>query len=306
MGWDKATLTGLPGRCLAMAKRQPKVTASVSILIAVVTLGLVAVPFLAPQRSDAQSPPGDTASALDDVDECDLLAAHPSDSERVAEGVADDAIVPRLAIKACEAAVKRSPNEARFIFQLGRALLAGKRRQEAVQKFEQVAQRDYAAGLAYLGDAYQFGYGVKADAQKALEAYRKAVERGFEPAQGQIEMLTFQPEKYLTDIPALLFRGEVASLTDATRQPMNVYLYGFVTTLAQECHSLLPPIAMRQVLVRRYPSGWTPEADVTVDVMRTGPAGEFDAKAFVQRHGCDGPIAKEMGERLATLLAQRQ
>src|SRR6202023_83825 len=48
-------------------------------------------------------------SVLDDVDECDSLAAHPSDPERLADGVADDAIVPKLAVAACEAAVKRSP-----------------------------------------------------------------------------------------------------------------------------------------------------------------------------------------------------
>lgn len=305
MAWGKATIAGLMGRWLAAAKRQPKVAASVSILVMALVLGLVAAPFLVGQRSDAQAQPTDVpASALDDVDECDLLAAHPSDTERVAEGVADDAIVPRLAIKACEAAVKRSPNEARYVFQLGRALLAAKRRQEAVQRFEQVAQRDYAAGLAYLGDAYQFGYGVKADTAKALDAYRKAVERGFEPAEGQIEMLTFAPDKFMTPIPGLLFRGEIASLTDPNNQPVNVYLYEFATNLAQECKSLLPPTALFHALRRRYPNEWTPDSDASVNVMRTGPAGDYDAHAFVQRHGCDGPIAREMGDRLNRLLVQ--
>ncbi len=306
MAKGKTIIAGLAERWLAVAKRQPQLVASASILIFALVLGLAAMPFLVGQRSDANAQSTDAfASALDDVDECDLLAAHPSDPERVADGIADDAIVPRLAVRACEVAVKRSPNEARFTFQLGRALLAAKRREEAAQHLERAAQRDYAAGLAYLGDAYQFGYGVKADSKRALEAYRKALARGFEPAEGQIEMLTFQADKYMTPIPSVLFQGDMSSLISTSDQAINVYLYGFVATLAQECQSLLPPPVMLHALRRRYPDNWQPESDVHFNVMRIGPAGEYDARAFVQRHGCDGPIAREMGSRVVRLLVPR-
>lgn len=235
---------------------------------------------------------------FDDVDECDLLAAHPNDPERLAEGVADDQIVPRLALRACEAALRRQPNEARFVFQMGRALLAADRRQQAAQQFERAAQLNYGAGLAYLGDAFQFGHGVTANAARALELYRRAVERGFKPAEGQIEMLTFDPARFTNQLPTLLFQGETAALADTSRQPINVYLFGFVSTLVQECQALLPPAVMIPLLVRRYPENWTPEADVRFDVMRFAPAAEFDARAFVRRHGCDGPVAREMAGRI--------
>lgn len=283
---------------LAGGRRHRRIVYALTLCLA----GLIATPVSAQQRPATTPAADNTASAFDEVDECDLLAAHPSDPERVAEGVADDAIVPRLALRACEAAVKRAPEEARFSFQFGRALLAADRRPAAAQQFERAAQRNHAAALAYLGDAYQFGHGVTADAARALDAYRKSSERGFKPAEAQIEMLTFDPARFITPIPTWLYQGEVTELSDLTRQPINIYLYGFVTTLAQDCQSLFPPAVMSRVLMRRYPEGWTPEADVSVEVMRVGPAGEYDARAFIRRHGCDGPVARDMAGQITRLL----
>lgn len=277
----------------------------------VLLLGLAAsTAAFAQARPGAAQPaappsPDPDASVFEDVDECDLLAAHPNDPERLAEGVADDQIIPRLAMRACEAALRRQPNEARFVFQLGRALLAADRRQQAAQQFERAAQLNYGAGLAYLGDAFQFGHGVTANAARALELYRRALERGFKPAEGQIEMLTFDPARFTNELPALLFRGETAPFADATSPAStlySVYLFGFVSTLVQECQALLPPAVMFPLLIRRYPDGWTPEVDVRFDVMRAGPAAEFDARAFVRRHGCDGPVAREMAGRITRFL----
>ena len=120
------------------------------------------------------------------VRDCDILAAHPADPERMADGTADNQIVPRLAILACENAIELDADEPRFIFQLGRALLAIGREDEAFVLFLEVSEADYAAAWAYLGDAYQFGLGTSVDGQKAYQAYQKALELGFLEAEAQI------------------------------------------------------------------------------------------------------------------------
>ena len=85
---------------------------------------------------------------FNDVDECDLLAAHPADPERLADGVADGTLVPRLAVKACEAAVKQNSKELRFAYQLGRAYLAANRKDNAAEQFKRAADGNYAAAFA--------------------------------------------------------------------------------------------------------------------------------------------------------------
>ena len=90
-------------------------------------------------------------SVFDDVDECDVLAAHPADPERLADGVADGALVPRLAVKACEAAVKQNPNELRFAYQLGRAYLAANRKDNAAEQFKRAADGNYCGRLRGAG-----------------------------------------------------------------------------------------------------------------------------------------------------------
>src|SRR5688572_17258517 len=85
------------------------------------------------------------------VTECDLLAAHPADPQRMSDGVSDDEIVPRLAITACQAAMKKAPNDPRHAFHMGRAQLALGRKAEAKTYFDAAAKQNYAAAFAYLG-----------------------------------------------------------------------------------------------------------------------------------------------------------
>ena len=59
---------------------------------------------------------------------CDQAAASPLDNNRPAgvAGVAPDKIDPKIAIPACDAALKASPDNYRMMFQLGRAYGAAK------------------------------------------------------------------------------------------------------------------------------------------------------------------------------------
>lgn len=55
------------------------------------------------------------------VTECDRLTAHPSDPERVSEGVTQDAMDKSAAIEACLEALANDPDNPRLNYQLARA-----------------------------------------------------------------------------------------------------------------------------------------------------------------------------------------
>lgn len=104
---------------------------------------------------------------------CDRLAAHPADSERIVEGVAWDLMNGREAVRACEDAVKLYPQELRFQYQLGRALLRAKRRDEGLPYLFDVAEKGYLAAFANIGGTYQFDLGNLAE---ALKWYRRGAD----------------------------------------------------------------------------------------------------------------------------------
>ncbi|WP_282609187.1 caspase family protein [Pelagibius sp. Alg239-R121] len=107
------------------------------------------------------------------VSACDRLAAHPADSQRVVEGVAWDLMDGRAAVRACEDAVKLHPQELRFQYQLGRALLRAKRRDEGLPYLFDVAEKGYLAAFANIGGTYQFDLGNLAE---ALKWYRRGAD----------------------------------------------------------------------------------------------------------------------------------
>lgn len=73
--------------------------------------------------------PGEIVSGLEaradsdpgSIDACDWEAAHPSDPDRVGPGLGSGEVDTARAIAACQAAVERHPDTARFHYQLGRA-----------------------------------------------------------------------------------------------------------------------------------------------------------------------------------------
>ena len=57
------------------------------------------------------------------VHDCDREVAHPSDPDKVVEGVGSGEVVTHRAIPACRRAVAEFPDVARFHYQLGRAIV---------------------------------------------------------------------------------------------------------------------------------------------------------------------------------------
>lgn len=121
--------------------------------------------------------PGGQAGA-NDLDNCDLLAGHPTDPQRVHAGVAYQLLRPAVAIPACREALSREPDNPRFLTQLARALEKAGEYEEAVELNLAALNMDYLGAFHNLGNLYRKGAGVPRDQEKAFELFEYAAERG--------------------------------------------------------------------------------------------------------------------------------
>jgi TPR repeat protein len=279
----KQQMTSAPGRCLG----------SLLLLLALTVY------------ANAQGGPEPS------VEECDLLAAHPNDPQRMAEGTPDDRIVPRLAIRMCEEAAKAAPAEPRFAFQLGRAFLAAGRVEQAITQFRLAANAGHGAAWAYLGDAYQLGQGVTQSSAEAFAAYQKALGAGFSRAQTLIDQLSFDRSMYASPVVDDLFNGRhqeirarMISGPEAERWPERAYFFALTQKLVAECGRILSPDVVPRLYNLRFGSGWTNETDARVTMTIYAAVGEYDAEGFVRRHGCEGPAAKQIFNSIVQHLRQ--
>lgn len=118
---------------------------------------------------------GNAGAAEPPMTECDQLAAHPSDTQRVGPGVQIDLMDWRNAIRACGDALKTYPNTARFQYQLGRALMRGDRRDEALPYLVQAADNGHLAAFANIGNLYAVGLRNPSEGARWL---KRGVDRG--------------------------------------------------------------------------------------------------------------------------------
>ena len=78
-----------------------------------------------------------------DVTECDRLASHPEDPDRVTPAVETKDLKFEPAIKACEADLAKDPGNARLHYLLGRLLFYNNQNERAVQEVRQSADKGY-------------------------------------------------------------------------------------------------------------------------------------------------------------------
>ncbi len=157
--------------------------------------------------------------------DCDRFGASPLDPNAVVEGVAFKDIDTEKALAACEQATRQFPNEARFHFQLGRALTMAKRNRESIFAYRRALalHPTYAVAMTNLGIVYQQppvedaeasiewltraadlempiaafnlgtkyarGLGVEQDVALAARWLEKAASQGFTPAKTQLGLL---------------------------------------------------------------------------------------------------------------------
>ncbi|PBC10833.1 caspase family protein [Mesorhizobium sp. WSM3859] len=109
------------------------------------------------------------------VDPCDQAAGEPLDLQGIVPGRLPNEIGGG-AVEACEAAVKSYPDIARFRYELGRALLASGKIDEARQAIQEAADKGHIRAQFALGSIASSGAAV--DFTKANDLYSKASDRG--------------------------------------------------------------------------------------------------------------------------------
>lgn len=116
------------------------------------------------------------------VTECDRLAAHPSDPDKLTEGVATAALMQALApaIAACEQAVAADPDNPRLNYQLGRVLFYNQEYARGFRHVEKAAalghrQAQFVAGLIYADGQEGF---LQPDHCRSLSLWQQAADRG--------------------------------------------------------------------------------------------------------------------------------
>jgi len=117
------------------------------------------------------------------VHECDRLAAHPSDINKVTPGVEWELLEPEPALMACERAVRRYPEVTRFTYQYARAFHKAGGIEEALNYYRSAAEKGYASALYNLYLMYNEGQGVSQDSKAAFKWVKLAAEQGHARAQ---------------------------------------------------------------------------------------------------------------------------
>jgi TPR repeat protein len=95
-------------------------------------------------------------------------ASPETDCDRLAGGVSIEQISVASALVACNAAVSKYPDVARFSYELGRVLLAAKKTDEAKRSFEKAAATGYVPAMLSVATVYREG-GDYADARRWWE-----------------------------------------------------------------------------------------------------------------------------------------
>lgn len=120
------------------------------------------------------------ASAQSNITDCDRLAAHPSDPDKLTEGIPSESVKIPEAVAACQSALKAAPDDARLNYQLGRVLFYKKEYAEGFRYLEKSAKLKYRQAqfvVGYLHTEGREGF-LKPDHCKAIPLWQEAANRG--------------------------------------------------------------------------------------------------------------------------------
>jgi TPR repeat protein len=133
----------------------------------------------------------DQQAKLAIVTDCDRLAAWPYDNDRPAgvDGVLETAKIEAGAGAACDDAMRRYPETARFVYQAGRAAIGRRDYPKAIEFFRSASAKGSVAALFGLGVIYHEGWGVARDYAEARKWYEQAAARGSTPAMSNLGKL---------------------------------------------------------------------------------------------------------------------
>ena len=114
-------------------------------------------------------------TAMADVTECDRLASHPADPDKVLPGLERSQIdLPRAEV-ACRAAIAADPRAARAKYQLGRVLFYARHTEDALAQLERAASLGYRQAIFVLGYVYFDGTQVARDDCRAAALWQRSI-----------------------------------------------------------------------------------------------------------------------------------
>ena len=133
-----------------------------------------------PDAPTSQARPPDAVLRRDLVTDCDRLAGMPYDTGLPSglPGLEMETINVAAAAAACNDAMQRYPEVARFVFEAGRVANARKDYAEARRLYEKAAASGYAMALNNIGGMLEGGQGVPVNYAQAARWYRKSVDAG--------------------------------------------------------------------------------------------------------------------------------
>ena len=125
------------------------------------------------------------SSASREITQCDILASHPADPNRLAEGQSSADLARNVdeAIAACEAALVKHPGDMILSALLGRSLVIADKYVLAKKVLMAPAQAGNALAQASLGNAYEYDEVGGVDLKEASTWYRRSAEQGFVTSQ---------------------------------------------------------------------------------------------------------------------------
>lgn len=138
-----------------------------------------------------------STNALNAIEECDSLAAHPQDPLKPlnTKGVEDDDIKAGEAAEKCEIALEEDDESPRLMYQLARAYLAYGKTAEGVELMVNAAEYGHAVAIATLGDIVLYGVlNDEPNPERAKALYLKAAAAGFLPARALADSILENPE----------------------------------------------------------------------------------------------------------------
>ncbi|TGS65808.1 peptidase C14 caspase catalytic subunit p20 [Mesorhizobium sp. M3A.F.Ca.ET.201.01.1.1] len=128
-------------------------------------------------RSDNTPSKPATMKLSPNVDACDREAGEPLDLQGVVPGLLPNEISSN-AVDVCQAAVKAYPDVARFRYQLGRALLAVGKVDQAKREIQEAADKGHVRAVFELGYLNATGTGMPVNRKQANTFYAAASDKG--------------------------------------------------------------------------------------------------------------------------------
>ncbi|MDX8490273.1 caspase family protein [Mesorhizobium sp. VK22B] len=128
-------------------------------------------------RADNATSKQATMKLSPSVEPCDREAGEPLDLQGVVPGLLPNEISSN-AVDVCRAAVKAYPDVARFRYELGRALLAVGKVEEAKKAIQEAADKGHVRAVFELGYLNATGTGMPANRKQANTFYEAASDKG--------------------------------------------------------------------------------------------------------------------------------